>query len=249
MAGLLGIGGGALIVPVLVIVFDLQKVNPGITMQAALGTSLATIVFTALSSVLAHHRRGAVNWAIFRKITPGIVIGGLVGAGIADHLASRTLHIMFVVFMFALALQLSRGTVATAARGRLPGVMGVTLAGTIIGTASSIFGIGGGSLSVPFMTWCSVPVRQAIATSAAIGLPIALSSTTGYIIAGLHDPRLPPWSVGYVVLPAFLGIVVASTLAAPFGARLAHRLSEATLRRIFALFVTILGVRMLWVLL
>lgn len=249
MAGLLGIGGGALIVPVLVIVFELQKVDPNITMQAALGTSLATIVFTALSSVLAHQRRGAVNWAVFRQITPGIVIGGLVGAGIADHLASRTLHIMFVVFMFALALQMSRGTVATTARGRLPGIMGVTIAGTIIGTASAIFGIGGGSLSVPFMTWCSVPVRQAIATSAAIGLPIALSSTTGYIIAGFHDPRLPPWSVGYVVLPAFLGIVVASTLAAPFGARLAHRLSEATLRRIFALFVTILGVRMLWVLL
>lgn len=249
MAGLLGIGGGALIVPVLVIVFETQQVDPGITMQAALGTSLATIVFTALSSVLAHHRRGAVNWAIFRQITPGIVIGGLVGAGIADHLASRTLHIMFVVFMFALALQMSRGTMATTAHGRLPGVMGVTIAGTIIGTASAIFGIGGGSLSVPFMTWCSVPVRQAIATSAAIGLPIALSSTTGYIIAGLHDPRLPPWSVGYVVLPAFLGIVVASTLAAPFGARLAHRLSEATLRRIFALFVTILGARMLWVLL
>lgn len=248
MAGLLGIGGGALIVPVLVIVFEAQKIDPSIMMQAALGTSMATIVFTALSSVLAHQRRRAVNWTVFRQITPGIVIGGLIGAAIADHLASRTLHVMFVVFMFALALQMSRGTMATTARGRLPGIAGMTVTGTIIGTASAIFGIGGGSMSVPFMTWCSVPVRQAIATSAAIGLPIALSSTAGYIIAGLHDPRMPPLSVGYVVLPAFAGIVIASMLAAPFGARLAHRLSEKTLRRIFALFVAVLGVRMFWTL-
>ena len=246
MAGLLGIGGGALIVPVLVIVFEMQRMDAGIVMQAALGTSLATIVFTALSSVLAHQRRGAVNWAIFRRITPGIVIGSLLGAGIADSLSSRTLQVMFVVFMFAVAAQFARGTMAAAARGRLPGGVGMSAAGMAIGAASALFGIGGGSLSVPFMTWCSVPVRQAIATSAAIGLPIALSSTAGYIVAGWGDSRLPPWSLGYVVLPAFVGIVIASTLAAPVGARLAHRLPETTLRRIFALFVAILGARMLW---
>ncbi len=249
MAGLLGIGGGALIVPVLVIVFETQGVDRSIMMQAALGTSLATIVFTALSSVLAHHRRSAVRWAIVRRITPGIVIGGLLGAAIADVLPSRTLQIMFVVFMFAIAVQFGFGILAATASRALPGPMGMSLAGTTVGAASSLFGVGGGSMSVPFMTWCSVPVRQAIATSAAIGLPIALSSTAGYIVAGWNDPRLPPWSVGYVVLPAFIGIVVASALAAPLGARLAHRLSEATLRRIFALFVAILGVRMLWALL
>ena len=249
MAGLLGIGGGALIVPVLVIVFETQGVDRSITMQAALGTSLATIVFTALSSVLAHHRRSAVRWAIVRRITPGIVIGGLLGAAIADVLSSRTLQIMFVVFMFAIAVQFGFGILAATASRTLPGSVGISLAGTAIGAASSLFGVGGGSMSVPFMTWCSVPVRQAIATSAAIGLPIALSATAGYVVAGWNDPRLPPWSVGYVVLPAFIGIVVASTLAAPLGARLAHRLSEATLRRIFALFVAILGVRMLWALL
>ena len=249
MAGLLGIGGGALIVPVLVIVFETQGVDRSITMQAALGTSLATIVFTALSSVLAHHRRSAVRWAIVRRITPGIVIGGLLGAAIADVLSSRTLQIMFVVFMFAIAVQFGFGILAATASRTLPGSVGMSLAGTAIGAASSLFGVGGGSMSVPFMTWCSVPVRQAIATSAAIGLPIALSATAGYVVAGWNDPRLPPWSVGYVVLPAFIGIVVASTLAAPLGARLAHRLSETTLRRIFALFVAILGVRMLWALL
>lgn len=246
MAGLLGIGGGALIVPVLVIVFEMQGMDRSIIMQVALGTSLATIFFTAVSSVLAHHRRSAVQWTIVWRITPGIVIGGLLGAAIADALPSRTLQIIFVVFMAVIAVQFGFGIMAATASRTLPGPAGMSLAGTVIGAASSLFGVGGGSMSVPFMTWCSVPVRQAIATSAAIGMPIALASTTGYVVAGFGDPRLPPWSVGYVALPAFLGVVVASMLAAPFGARLAHQLSETVLRRIFAVFVTILGLRMLW---
>jgi hypothetical protein len=250
MAGLLGIGGGALIVPVLVMVFESQHVNPDVIMQAALGTSMATIVFTAVSSVLAHQRRGAVHWPIFRQITPGIVIGSFAGAAIVHVLASRTLRIMFVVFMFLLAIQMARGTMATAAhRRRFPGAPVTGAVGVVIGMLSAFFGIGGGSMSVPFMTWNGIPARQAIATSAAIGFPIALSAAIGYIIAGWNVPGLPPWSLGYVALPAFAGIVVASTAAAPFGARLAHRLSETTLRRIFALFVAILGTRMLWTIL
>ena len=249
MAGLLGIGGGALIVPVLVIVFRDAGRGPldhdagGARHlardhrfhRAVLGAGAPSAQRGQMGDCPAHH--------------PGIVIGGLLGAAIADVLPSRTLQIMFVIFMFAIAVQFGFGILAATASRTLPGPVGMSLAGTAIGAASSLFGVGGGSMSVPFMTWCSVPVRQAIATSAAIGLPIALSSTAGYIVAGWNDPRLPPWSVGYVVLPAFIGIVVASTLAAPFGARLAHRLSETTLRRIFALFVAILGVRMLWALL
>jgi len=249
LAGLLGIGGGALIVPVLVIVFEAQRVEPAIVMQLALGTSLATIVFTAVSSVAAHHRRGAVDWAIFRRIAPGIVVGTLAGTALADRLATRTLKIMFVVFIFAVAAQMARGTMATAARAGLPGRVGMGIAGTVIGVASALFGIGGGSMSVPFMTFCSVPARRAVATSAAIGLPIAVSGTVGYVVAGLDAPNLPPWSLGYVVLPAFAAIVAASAAAAPFGARLAHRLPETTLRRLFALFVSLLGLRMLWSLL
>ncbi|MEX2165117.1 MAG: sulfite exporter TauE/SafE family protein [Sulfuricaulis sp.] len=249
LAGLLGIGGGAIIVPVLVFVFEMQHVDPGIIMHAALGTSLATIVFTSLSTVLTYQRSGTVNWKVFRKITPGILVGGLLGAGIADWLSSLALHVMFVLFMFFVAVQMSRKTIASSAHRGLPGMWGTTVAGTIIGAVSSIFGIGGASLSVPFMTWCSLSVRQAIATSSAIGMSVAASATAGYMILGLDEPKLPPWSIGYVVLPAFLGVVVASVLAAPFGARLSHRLSEVTLRRIFALFVTVLGIRMLWVLL
>jgi hypothetical protein len=250
MAGLLGIGGGALIVPVLAMVFEAQHVNPDVIMQAALGTSMATIVFTAVSSVLAHQRRGAVNWSIFKHITPGIIVGSLLGAAIVHVLAGRTLRIMFVVFMFLLALQMSRGTMATSAHRRsLPSAAKVGAVGGVIGLMSAFFGIGGGSMSVPFMTWYGVPARQAIATSAAIGFPIALSAAIGFVVAGWNVEGLPPWSVGYVVLPAFAGIVVASMAAAPFGARLAHRLSDATLRRIFAAFVAILGVKMLWSLL
>jgi uncharacterized membrane protein YfcA len=246
MAGLLGIGGGALIVPVLVIVFEGQHVNPQIIMQLALGTSLATIVFTAISSASAHYRRGTLDFGIFWRIAPGIVVGTLLGAAIADRLASRTLQWMFVVFMFAVSAQFSRGTTATHAHRQMPGTLGTGSAGIVIGIASALFGIGGGSLSVPFMTWCSVPVKRAIGTSAAIGLPIAVSGAVGYLIAGLDAPGRPAWSVGYIVLPAFASIVVASTLSAPLGAKLAHRLSDSTLRRLFALFVALLGLRMLW---
>ena len=247
MAGLLGIGGGALIVPVIVIVLEGQGVNPNIIMHSALGTSLATIVFTAISSIIAHHRRGAVDWPIFRRIAPGIIVGTLLGSAVADALSSHVLKVMFVVFMFAVAVQMSRGTMTTEAHARhLPGRVGMSIAGGIIGIASALFGIGGGSMSVPFMTWCGVAAKRAVATSAAIGLPIAVSGAVGFIVAGWNAPGLPPYSFGYVVLPAFAGIVVASAVAAPFGARLAHRLSDAVLRRIFAVFVTLLGLRMLW---
>jgi uncharacterized membrane protein YfcA len=195
---------------------------------------------------MAHQRHGAVEWPIFWRITPGIALGALAGSALADLLAARTLKILFVMFMFVIAAQMARGTVATRPHARLPGALGTSAVGTVIGLASALFGIGGGTLSVPFMTWCSVPVKRAIATSAAIGLAIALSGAIGYVVAGLDEPGLPPWSVGYVVLPAWAGIVVASMLAAPLGARLAHRLSDTMLRRIFALFVALLGLHMLW---
>lgn len=246
MSGLLGIGGGALIVPVLVIVFEAQQVAPDVIMHAALGTSLATIIFTAMSSTLAHHGVGAVDWAIFRRIAPAIVIGTLLGAALADQLSSRTLKALFVIFMFGIALQMARGTSATRAHAKLPGATGMNMAGGIIGIASALFGIGGGSLSVPFMTWCSVPVKRAVATAAAIGVPLAISGAVGYLVAGLNAPNRPAGSVGYIVLPAFAAIVVASAVAAPLGARLAHKLSDVVLRRVFAVFVALLGLRMLW---
>lgn len=245
MAGLLGIGGGMLIVPVIALLLERQGVSPDVIMQCAIGTSLATITFTALSSMRAHHKRGAVRWPLFMQLTPGIVVGGLVGAAIADWLPGRSLRYIVAVSMLAVAAQMAFGGRAANPHRRLPGRPVLVTAGGLIGTLSTLIGIGGGSLTVPFLTWCSVPVKQAIATAAALGFPIALSGAVGYIIGGLNETELPPFSLGYIVLPAFAGIVVASTAAAPLGARLAHRLSDVTLRRIFAVFLLVLGVRML----
>lgn len=245
MAGLLGIGGGLLIVPVLALLFERQGVSSDVVMQAAIGTSLATIVFTSLSSTRAHHRRGAVRWPVFRAIAPGIVVGSLAGSALADAMPGRALHYVVAVFMLIVAAQMAFGPRAAQPHRELPGKAGLTVAGTVIGSLSALVGIGGGSLTVPFLTWCNVPVKQAIATAAAIGFPIAVAGTIGYIIGGMDESGLPPGSVGYVVLPAFAGIVLASVLAAPLGARLAHRLSELTLRRAFAAFLFVLALRML----
>jgi len=246
MAGLLGIGGGAIIVPVLAMVFESQGVAPDLVMKVALGTSLATIIFTAISSTLAHHRRGAVDWSIVRKLAPVVVVATLLGAVVADSLTNRTLKIIFILFMFSIAIQMARGTAAAKARTQLPGMLGMNLAGGTIGIASALFGIGGGSLVVPFLTWCSVHIKRAVATGAAIGVPVAISGTIGYILTGWNAPDLPSGSVGYIVVPAFAGIVIASTLAAPLGAKLAHRMSAITLRRVFAVVLVGLGLRMLW---
>ena len=244
LAGLLGIGGGIIIVPVLALVFGHQGVAPTVLMHTAIGTSLGTIVVTSLSSIRAHQRRGAVQWEIFRLITPGIVLGGLLGAAIADQLRGETLRLAFAVFMLLVAAQMALGSAAQPHR-KLPGRTGMLVAGTVIGTISALMGVGGGSMSVPFLTWCNVAVRNAVATCAAIGLPIALAGSVGFIISGWNAAARPAWSVGYLNLPAFLGIALASILFAPLGARLAHTLPEKLLKRIFAVFVAVLGIKLL----
>lgn len=244
LAGLLGVGGGALIVPVLVLFFERHGVDLNVAMQAAIGTSLATIVFTAMSSIRAHHMRGAIHWSAFWQLTPGIAVGAIAGAAVAHSLPGRTLKVLFAVFALFIAAQMARGMTVKSQRP-LPPLPWMLAAGVVIGILSSLFGIGGGSISVPLLTWFSIPAVQAIATAAAIGLPIALFGTASYIVAGWNAPGLPPGSLGYVVLWPFLGIVVASTLFAPLGARLAHRLSPTTLQRIFAVFLTIIALRLL----
>jgi len=244
MAGLLGIGGGIIIVPVLALVFEGQGIDPDVLMHVAIGTSLGTIVVTSLSSIRAHQRRGAIDWTVFRSITPGIVVGALAGSVIAEQLSGHSLKLAFALFMLLVAAQMARGNVARPHR-HLPGAPGLLAAGGIIGTVSSVMGVGGGSMSVPFLTWCNVPVRQAVATSAAIGLPIALGGALGFVVNGWDAAARPPWSLGYINLPAFLGIVVASTLFAPLGARIAHTIPPATLKRVFAVFLAVLGIKLL----
>ncbi|HKK07239.1 MAG: sulfite exporter TauE/SafE family protein [Gammaproteobacteria bacterium] len=244
LAGLLGIGGGIIIVPVLALVFQHQGVESAALMHVAIGTSLGTIVVTSLSSIRAHHRRGAIQWPVFRYITPGIIVGGFIGAAVAEQLPGETLRLAFSIFMLLVAAQMALGNAAKPHR-TLPGRVGLAVAGLVIGSVSALMGVGGGSMSVPFLTWCNMAVRNAVATSAAIGLPIALSGSIGFIISGWSAAARPAWSLGYVNLPAFLGIVVASTLFAPLGARLAHTIPERTLKRVFAAFLTVLGLKLL----
>ena len=245
LAGLLGVGGGLVIVPVLAFIFTAQHFPVEAIMHLALGTSLASILFTSLSSVRAHHGHGAVNWGVVRGITPGIIAGTLAGTVVAAQLSTFFLKTFFVVFLYYVATQMVLNIKPKPTR-ELPGAAGLFAAGGVIGGVSSLVGIGGGTLSVPFMTWCNVKMHQAIGTSAAIGFPIAAAGAVGYIANGWSAGGLPSYSLGYVYLPALIGLVLASVLTAPFGAKLAHRLPVAKLKKIFALLLYLLGTRMLF---
>lgn len=244
LAGLLGVGGGVVLVPALSLFFAWQHMPAAVTLHLALGTSLASIVFTSVSSVRAHHERGAVDWRIFRRVTPGIVVGTALGSWMAARLSARLLGALFVGFLFYVALQLLLDVRPKPSR-QLPGAGGMLGAGGLIGGVSSLVGIGGGSMSVPFLVWCNVSVRNAIGTSSAIGFPIALAGALGYVANGLAVEALPPHTVGFVYLPALVGVAAASTLTAPLGARLAHALPVPLLKRIFALLLAVMGTRML----
>ena len=245
VAGLLGVGGGLIIVPVLIMLLHTHGQAVGMEPQLALGTSLATILFTSLSSVRAHHRRGAVEWPLVRRIAPGIVFGTLAGAALAARMPATVLKIFFVVFLFYAAIQMWLDFKPAPHRG-LPGRIGTSLAGGVIGVVSSWVGIGGGTLSVPFMLWHNVPLHRAIATSAAIGFPIAFAGAAGYVLGGSTASGLPAGSLGFVYLPALAGIVLGSVLTAPLGARTAHRLPVRPLKRVFALLLFTLALRMVW---
>ncbi|MDH5179652.1 MAG: sulfite exporter TauE/SafE family protein [Gammaproteobacteria bacterium] len=244
VAGLLGVGGGLIIVPVLVMIFQQQGFNADIIVHLAVGTSLATIVFTSLSSVRAHHAHGAVLWPVFWRLTPGIVVGALLGAVAAELMSAAFLKRFFAVFELAVALQMWLGLRPDAARA-LPGRWAMSGAGGVIGLVSAIVGIGGGTLTVPFLVWCNVTMQKAVATSSATGLPIAVAGATGFMLTGWGESSLPAQSSGFVYQPAFFGIVVTSVLSAPLGAWLAHKLPAKVLKKVFAIFIAILGLRML----
>jgi len=245
LAGLLGIGGGLVIVPMLVYCFTRQGISYDLIMHLALGTSMASIMFTAVSSFYSHHKRGAVQWTIVRRIALGILLGTFLGSCFAANMSTNFLKVFFVIFLYYVAVQMLMDRKAAPSR-QLPGSAGMFGVGNVIGAVSSLVGIGGGTLSVPFMMWCNVSVHQAIGTSAAIGFPIAIAGTVGYIWNGLDAQNLPVYSVGYVYLPALLGIVCASVLTAPLGVRLAHRLPVPKLKRAFAILLFAVGTRMLF---
>ena len=240
LAGLFGVGGGLIIVPVLVLSFTAQGMAPEILTHMAVGTSLATIVFTSINSLLEHHRKGAVRWPLFRWLTLGILLGAALGALTAALIQGPWLQKIIGTFAIVVAVQMALDLKPKASRG-VPGKPTLTVAGGVIGWASAIFGIGGGSLTVPFLVWRSVPIQQAVATSAACGLPIAIAGALSFMFTGWGNPNLPPWSVGFVYLPALLGIAMTSMFFARLGARLAHRLSPLLLKRLFALLLLSVG--------
>jgi uncharacterized membrane protein YfcA len=245
VGGLLGLGGGILIVPALLFLFIWQGMPADILMHLAVATSLFTIVFTSISSSYAHHKHQAVLWSQVFLLTPGIIIGAVFGAFLADYISSDILRRLFGIFEILVACQIGFSVKPSAQRS-LPGRNGMLIAGGGIGTLSTILGIGGGTLTVPFFVWCHVDIRKAIATSSACGFPIALAGTLAMIYTGLDSTSLPENTIGYVHWPAAILILATSVLFAPVGAKLAHSMPVDLLKRVFAIVLACVGLRMLF---
>ena len=242
MAGMLGIGGGILIVPVLVFLFRFQGMDESVIMHSAIGTSLATIVVTSLSSIREHQGHKAIIWSIVKIMTPSIILGAFLGSVIAKGLSSDVLRMMFVPFMLFVAYQMAFGKPPKPHR-EMPKMGGLFFVGGFVGMVSAILGIGGGALNVPFMSFCNVSVRKAVATSAAIGLPIAVAGTIGFIVSGWNVADLPERSLGYININALLSIIIATVFTAPLGAKLTHILPVSMLKKAFALLLLVVAIK------
>jgi uncharacterized membrane protein YfcA len=244
-AGLLGIGGGMLLVPFITLLMVAKEFPSELIVHMAIATSLATIMFTSVSSVWAHHKRGAVSWDIVKLLAPGILIGSWIGPWIGKQLSPSGLALFFAVFVAFSATQMLLGKkpVPTRELPKAPGMLG---AGGIIGMLAGLVGAGGGFISVPFMIWCNVKIHNAVATSAALGFPIALAGTLSNIYYGMSIPGLPAGSLGFIYLPALLVISFVSVITAPLGARTAHKLPVKSLKRVFAIVLYTLAAYMLY---
>jgi uncharacterized membrane protein YfcA len=244
MAGLLGIGGGGIMVPVLTSIFLLQGIPLENVVHLALGTSMASIIATSISSLRAHHSKGAVLWEVFKSMAPGIMIGSFLATLFVSHISSFYLALFFSIFMAYVAIQMFLNKKPKATRG-LANNTGLLIAGTGIGAISAIVSIGGGSLTVPYLIRQNIDIKKAIGTSATIGLPISIAGTLGYVINGWESYSMGSYTFGYVYLPAVLLISIASFFTAPFGAKLAHKLNISTLKKVFSLLLIILSIKML----
>ena len=245
LAGLLGIGGGMIMVPFISAILSGRGVEPGLAVKMAIATSMATIIFTSVSSVRAHHQKGAVRWDIVKRLAPGIVLGAMVASlGVFALLKGAALYFVFAAFVAFSGSQMFLDKKPAPMR-QLPGTPGLLGAGGVIGFLSGLVGAGGGFVSVPFMTWCNVAIHNAVATSAALGFPIALANVVGYVIAGQRLEGLPPYAFGYLWLPALVVIASCSVLMAPLGAKAAHALPVRKLKRVFALVLFVLAGYML----
>lgn len=245
LGGMFGIGGGTVLVPLLLMLFEAQHFPAQHAMHLALGSSMAVILFTSVASMREHHQHGAVNWQVVRHITPGILLGTAIGSLVAASISPFYLTIFFALFVLFAASQILLDIQPHASR-QLPGIAGMTLTGTFTGWISTLVSVGGGTITVPFLIWCNVPIRHAIGTASAIGFPIAVGGTIGYILTGLHATGLPDSSLGYVYLPAMLGCAIVSVITAPIGAKTAHRTNVVLLRKLFAVLLIGLAAKLLW---
>lgn len=234
LGGMFGIGGGTILVPVLLYFFQIQNFPADHAMHMALGSAMATILFTSLSSMYKHHQHGMVSWPAVYTLAPGAAIGTALGAVFATHTSSRMLGIFFSFFVCFTAIQILLNVRPRASR-KLPGIAGMATTGALAGWVSGLVSIGGGTLIVPFLIWCNIPVNRAIGTSAAIGFPIAVGGTIGYIATGLSISTLPSPNLGFVYLPSLFWIALASVITAPFGAKIAHRMNVGLLRKLLAI--------------
>jgi uncharacterized membrane protein YfcA len=244
MAGLLDVGGGVVFVPILDIALSYEGINESILHHMALATSMGSIMFTSVSSARSHNNRGTVRWDIVKAMTPGLLLGTLAGTFVVSGIPTKPLKIIFAVFLTYTAIQMILD-MKPKASFHLPGTAGLLLAGTCIGIISSFVGIGGGALIIPFLVMCNVPMLNVIGASAAMGFPIALAGTVGYIYNGWGNAALPPSSLGFIYLPALIGLVVTSMLLAPYGVKLPHSLPVKTLKRCFGIILAAMAIRMI----
>ena len=242
-SGLLGIGGGSMIVPVLGLTFVAFGFSPDQVLHLSLGTSLAAMIVATASATRAHHRHGAVRWDIVKGLAPGIAIAGLASGVIARALPLAFLKAFFLCFMAYVAWQIVFGLKPKPGHA-LPGPLATAAVGAGIGGLSALAGVGGAMLSVPFMMYCSVGFHHAIATSAAISFVVSVAGAIGFVAAGFGESGLPPGSVGYVYVPAFVGISLTSIFLAPVGARVAHRTPVGVLKKVFAVFLLLLAAKL-----
>jgi uncharacterized membrane protein YfcA len=245
LAGLFGIGGGLVIVPVLVLLFTAQGIPADLIMIMAVATSLATIIVTSTASVLAHHRLGSVVWGKVFRLVPGIMIGAAFGAVVADHMDADMLRFIFILFLLYVGVQMAFQIKPAPGTVKESKALDLSVA-SLIGLMSSIVGIGGGTLTVPYLVRCRYAMRNAVAISSACGLPIAVAGTVSYVVLGWDQSQLPEWSLGYVYLPAFLGISLGSFFTAPLGAKLAHQLPAQKLRRYFSILIFLMAAKLIW---
>jgi len=246
MAGLMGIGGGVLVAPILTLILTTRGMSADLAVKMSIATSMATIVFTSLSSVRAHHQRGAVRWDLVRSVSPGIVVGGIAGSlGIFSVIKGTSLAILFAVFIGFFAFQLLRGT-STVGHRPMPGTVGKLVGGVAIGLVAGLVGAGGAFLSMPFMLLHGVELINAVATSAALGFPVAFVNAGGYALGHVGRTDLPAWTLGYIWLPALAVIATGSVLTAPLGSRTAHSLPVGQLKRLMAAILLVLASYMLY---